>query len=711
MKQNKIVIIVICFSILIAFFTAFQRVQIEKDYKVAEITIDYNEIENLAENSNESIEWWLTNFNDMGAASTAIQEETVNTIVKKGESIRAETVIEAIKRYNWEEEYSNDVVEAIKNDEIDKYDGLLTINKKNLYEFIVQGLKDRYTTEFYKTYESDNAFYIVLDGTADDLFYGNISKAYDSLGDGVYEEQKVVDSRLFNIGIGYDSTKIDLAKKVGLDVILRPINYKNNNEYAVDTYIKENERYNITPRLYIPHGKEVLGYPDNNDELVKYINDKNIIPAMIETSNQRGNNEQDGLYELVENSNYEAVRAFTMWDWIRVRYKFYNYDGAEEIENSMYRAITERNIRLIYFKPFLEGDNKYLTDIDEYGKTFDNLADRLSVHNIEIGKLKPIKEYHIGNFRIFLLCIGIALAGAYLFNKLFNVKKIGNIIYILAILASFVPFVMRGIAEKGFSLGAAVIFSGLAVYYLAVKIKEIYDSKEEISTTKNITKSIKILLITSAISLIGALYVVSILSDVKYMLEMDIFRGVKLAQLVPFAIFIIAYIILFLNPRDEKNAGGLVKTSVKILNKDVKVYYVVVLIIIAAVGYIYISRTGHETSVQPSDLEMIFRNFMENTLIARPRLKEFLLAFPAIFAAVFVANKKMPTLTFIFMLIAVMGTSSIINSFCHIRTPIYLSSVRTAISVGFGIIIGCVVVFVLKLLYKLYIKLMEYISE
>lgn len=711
MKQNKIVVIIICFSILIAFFTAFQRAEIEKDYKVAEITLDYNEIEKLSENSNESIEWWLAKFNDMGAVSTTITEETVNSIIKSGKGIKAETVVETIKRYNWEKEYCNEIVEAINNNKIDIYDGLLTTNNEELYNFIVQGLKDRYTTEFYETYKSDEIFYIVLDGTADDLFYENINKVYDNFGKGVYEEQKVADTRLFNIGIGYDYEKINTAKKVGLDVILRPINYTRINENVVDTYIKENERYNVTPRLYIAYGKEVLGYPNNNDKLVEYMNDENIIPVMIETSNQRGNNEQDGLYELVEKRNYKAVRGFTMWNWIRSRYKFYNYDGAEEIENSIYRAITERNIRLIYFKPFLEGDNKYLTDIDEYEKTFSNLTDRLSVHNIKIGKLKPIEEYHIGNFRIFLLCIGIALAAAYLFNKLFNVKKMGNIIYILAILASFIPFAARGIAEKGFSLGAAIVFSGLGIYYLVTKIKEIFDAKQELSTGQSILKSIKILLITSVISLIGALFIVSVLSDVKYMLEMDIFRGVKLAQLAPFIVFIFAYIMLFLNSNNERNAGGIIKTSVRILNTDVKIYYIVILVIIAAIGYIYISRTGHETNVQPSDIEMIFRNFMENTLIARPRLKEFLMAFPAIFAAVFAANKKMPMLTFIFMLIAVIGTSTTINTFCHIRTPIYLSLVRTTISIGFGIIIGCITVVILKLLYKLYIKLSEYISE
>src|SRR5699024_8346536 len=58
-------------------------------------------------------------------------------------------------------------------------------------------------------------------------------------------------------------------------------------------------------------------------------------------------------------------------------------------------------------------------------------------------------------------------------------------------------------------------------------------------------------------------------------------------------------------------------------------------LLIVGIGYVYIARTGHETDIQPSDFEMILRNFLEVKLLARPRTKEFLMAFPAVLAGVY----------------------------------------------------------------------------
>jgi len=198
-----------------------------------------------------------------------------------------------------------------------------------------------------------------------------------------------------------------------------------------------------------------------------------------------------------------------------------------------------------------------------------------------------------------------------------------------------------------------------------------------------------------------------VLADVKYFLEMDIFRGVKFAQILPFGIFVLIYLIYFLNKNDESSFKSVVNTTVGVLNKDIKVYYAIVAAVIGVVGYVYISRTGHETNIQPSNIEMITRNFMEYILLARPRTKEFLIAFPAIFVAVYAAGKKSEFFTGLFMLAAAIGTSSVINTFSHIRTPIYLSFARTLIALGFGIVIGCMAVIIADLFYKIHMRLQE----
>jgi len=709
-KIDKIVLLLICLSLFVGLITIYQRVNIEKQYKTAEIVLDYEEMSKFADSSTEDLSWWLAKFNEYGANSVAVQEETINLLIKSGNSLRAEIVSELIKNFNWENNYNEEIISEINNGNIDSTDAIITTKDKNLYEYIVSGISERYTEDFYNTYNFENEYYIVLNGTVNDMYYGNTEKVINLEGDGVYENKKVLDSRLFNIGIGYNEEKINTVKNAGLDVVLRPINFPENNEKLVDVYKASNEKYGLKPRLYLLHGKEVLGYPENEEKLYSYINEYDIAPVLIESSNQREHLEQEGLNKLVEKANYNAVRAFTMWDYVRERTKYYNYEGAEEIENTMFRAISERNIRVIYFKPFFEevGSTRYLTDADEYERTLKGLEKRLEDHNIKLGKAVPIKEFHIGAKRLSVLAFGITLATVFLFIKMFNIKnKYFNLLYLGAIPGAAVPLIMRNIAEKGFSFAAAVAFSGLAIYFFMVNIKQIFDSSKRYSNVQLMVKSSMILIVSVAISLMGAVFVDSMLCDVKYMLEMDIFRGVKAAQILPFAIFIIMYLVYFMNKNNVNTFKNIIDIVKKVLNKDIKIYFAILAGIIGVVGYVYISRTGHETNLQPSNIEMIFRNFMENELLARPRTKEFLIAFPAIFAAVFAANKKSDFFTGIFMLASAIGTSSVINTFSHLRTPIYLSFARTILGTGFGIIIGCVVILLMNYIYGLHKKIQE----
>ena len=709
-KVDKLVILLICLSLVVGIYTVYQRVEIEKQYKTAEIILDYSEMKKMADSSEESLDYWLKEFREYGAQSVAIQEETIKLLIESGKPLRADIVSELIKNYNWQNDFDSDIVTMVEGNDIRPTDVIVTTKDEALYNYLVSGLTERYSHELFDTHIINGVYYIILRGTNDDVYYGSTEKVLNLAGKGVYEVNRVVDSRLLNIGIGYDDEKIDQVKKSGLDVILRPINFPEYNEKLAGVYRAANEKYDLKPRIYLLHGKEVLGYPGNEDKLLDYVNEKNIAIGLIESSTQREHLDGEGLNKLVEDSGYKGMRAFTMWDYIRQRNKYYNYEGAEEIENTMFRAITERNIRAIYFKPFFqeEDSKKYLTDADEYERTFVSLENRLNDHGITLGRAEAIKEFHIGSKRMAILSFGITLAAVLLFIKMFNIhgKKV-NLLYLFSIPAAIIPLIMRNLAEKGFAFAAAVVFSGLGIYYFMMEVKKIYGSPEKYSKLKVMTNSTRILLCSIAIALAGAVFLDAALADVKYFLEMDIFRGVKFAQILPFGIFVLIYLIYFLNKNDESSFKSVVNTTVGVLNKDIKVYYAIVAAVIGVVGYVYISRTGHETNIQPSNIEMITRNFMEYILLARPRTKEFLIAFPAIFVAVYAAGKKSEFFTGLFMLAAAIGTSSVINTFSHIRTPIYLSFARTLIALGFGIVIGCMAVIIADLFYKIHMRLQE----
>ena len=120
-------------------------------------------------------------------------------------------------------------------------------------------------------------------------------------------------------------------------------------------------------------------------------------------------------------------------------------------------------------------------------------------------------------------------------------------------------------------------------------------------------------------------------SSIQYMLEIDIFRGVKIGQLLPMLYYMLFFFIVFAAWFNAGNVNGNAFGRIKdIINIPIKLWMVIVIMTLAGIGYYYIQRTGHDSSIEVSTLEMLFRNKMEEILIARPRNKEFLFAFPSL---------------------------------------------------------------------------------
>ena len=113
----------------------------------------------------------------------------------------------------------------------------------------------------------------------------------------------------------------------------------------------------------------------------------------------------------------------------------------------------------------------------------------------------------------------------------------------------------------------------------------------------------------------------------------------------------------------------------------------------------YMYRTGNSTTT--SARELAFRNFLENTLIARPRTKEMIVGWPMLMLFIWSLRRRMKFLPMIFGTGMTIGLVSVVNTFLHIRTPFLLSLLRTGWGILFGLLIGTAVVIVAELIYRL----------
>ena len=177
----------------------------------------------------------------------------------------------------------------------------------------------------------------------------------------------------------------------------------------------------------------------------------------------------------------------------------------------------------------------------------------------------------------------------------------------------------------------------------------------------------------------------------------------KAAQLLPLAFFCLLFVSYYgLFEKDRKNDHLDPRDIFTALGWTIPMWAVLLMAAVGLAGYYYLARTGHETDVTVSSVEIILRNILENNLLARPRTKEFLVAFPCVMLAVYSAVRRLPFWTALFGLAGTIGMTSVCNTFMHIRTPLYLGFVRTGYAVLLGLALGAVYMACFEALLRLY---------
>ncbi len=705
---KKIILVLIVAGLIAASFVLYERVSLEAENNKVNVVLDYYEIYEMSMQSEQSIDWWLREFREMGVEYVALKEESLNSMVQEGRSLNVMIPTDITTSINWEKNHPVKLVNMIRNNEVSEYDVIVITRKEGIFNQITSVLKNRYSSGLFKGFSSEEYFVIVINGTKEDALFNTGNIIVDSKNRAFRTEPQIVSSTLKQLGLGLDKKKVQLIQDSGLTVMPRPYGFQRlANQHVLEATIREYDELGINPSVFIFDGDSVIGYPYYLENTIDIMKERNIKAALIEASGMNTNIEQDGLSYLVTSLNYNVTRVFSMPQFIQERFAHFNYEGAEEIENTLYRAVTGRNIRLIYFRPFMIDRNTYVTDIEKYHRMFESFERRLEKHGMYFGKSIDMEPISVRNRYLVLIGWAIVAAGMILVRASIQLKNKTSIVLLMIGLLGIIGLVVVVpiYADKLIALVGAVTFSSLSMMYYCKTARKYaigeYGDVGSIKTTLIATKS---LLTMSAISIIGALFVAASLADIRFFIGIDEFRGVKFSHFIPLVVYVLLYLRYFGYKKDneiDKKPYIELDDIKRILNENIKIAYAIITFAVLLVGYIYISRTGNDASIQPLELEMMARNFLEKNLLARPRTKEFLIAFPALIMGIVFAMKKSNKLIFAFGVIAVTGQTSIINTFSHLKAPVYLSFVRTLYSLGIGIIIGLIATQMILLGYKL----------
>ncbi|MCQ2373585.1 MAG: DUF5693 family protein [Phascolarctobacterium sp.] len=480
----------------------------------------------------------------------------------------------------------------------------------------------------------------------------------------------------------------------GFNVAIRPQNYVGVNEEKIDAIFKRVADSGVKVHAYMPCGKEVIGYPNKIGYMGKKMQEHKMNLIMLEHYTQLRFANIDGIVELSEANNYNASRSYVI-------------DELEQkkitVGTALHRwAITdeERNIRVNYLRPFfLPRDGKDLMTLNlEYVK---NIRDNVKARGYKIDKAGVFADNKVADYApyfpnklYFLPIVAAILAGVTMYLSLvFGLSKSKELMVWAALTAvgCGIMLVGRGLLlRQMLALVAAVVFPVLSMNV----IFDIWDKnkKSDTGVVMIIVHGMWQLALAIALSLVGAAFLSGILTDTRFLLEIDIYRGVKLTFMLPIILVAMLYVQRYkiLQQLTSKMDHPVAALN-KLADKSLTFKHVAILLVLLIVLLYFVGRSGHTGGVPVPAIELKMRAFLEQVMYARPREKEFMIGHPAFFLAVMAAYRMAPRLwQFALVCAAVIGQGSLVQTFCHMRTPVIMSFVRALDGYAVGVVFGIV---------------------
>ncbi|NLK01376.1 MAG: hypothetical protein GX318_09150 [Clostridia bacterium] len=482
--MNKTFKYLLAFILIISFLTAgntaLNRHGVEKSSNGVEITIDYNQVWEMAQRRNMGLIEILKEFKNAGATGIFFKEQTSIDLKNQGLA------------------YIKTGSELLTEGIFPQFDGDL----------------NRYYTYFITPFPE------VHDRLQKHLGakIGNIETITDT-GEGLFIVgcPVVTDTMLGSIGLGFPEEGFAAAEKTGLNIIPQIRSWPEAKDAGAVKAVFEQlkDAKNISTVAF--NDKDIPGFPGLLPHLEGEVKALGVPAAIIEFFPQKG------LSGLIHSLDKNAVRLHSI--------------GSDEMsgisrDRALDRytlAVSERNVRVLYLRLFTRLDGQDW--LQENLSFIDELTSGLEQKGFVLGAARPFSGIPFSRFSVGLLGLGVIAAGLLLLERI----GINRNLAILGVLAPLgwvgLLFLNHQLARKLMALTSVIIFPTLAV---------ITTVRPE---GRGVFSSILTLLRTSLISVGGALLAVGMMAGTDFLLKIDQFLGVKFGILVPLLLiplFIIA---------------------------------------------------------------------------------------------------------------------------------------------------------------------------
>ena len=479
-------------------------------------------------------------------------------------------------------------------------------------------------------------------------------------------------------GLGIPADQIATARKLGFFIIPRFQNDERLQDGQIAAMFDDLRAGKwISTVVFFGLRNQVLGFPDHvPDTAAAFLARKFMNFGQIETYDP--SQVQKGNVELARLIPGRTVRVQAISKVELDKISFADVVARYDL------GVRERNVRVAYLRPFAhQFENRSIgaTNVEMVRQ----IANDVRAHGFKLGRATPIPLYR-GNSRILIALSALAVPSIFVlllgwYGWYRRSWAIGA--YALTILIYVAGVLLHHdiLARSILALLGGLLFSAAAFSVLSGAFREAPRSR----FGAQVGRSLFWTLCATGVSLLGALVVVGLMSSPLVMEEVEPFRGVKAIVAAPPLIALALYLFT------DRFDSGVVRPS-NLFAAPVRIYQLLAAVVIIGVGALVLIRSGNQSDVAPSPLELWLRAHLTTLLSVRPRFKEFLIGFPAFMLIPALERAHRRAAGIILSLAAGIGIGDIIDTFSHLHTPLGISVLRVFNGLVIGVVIGAVLI-------------------
>lgn len=452
------------------------------------------------------------------------------------------------------------------------------------------------------------------------------------------------------VGIGLSPSSAAVVQEAGLQLISRHSNRVGMSEDEIRATLQSAKELGSIG--YLPQGEQVMGQRD----LVKFTADTLKAQGMLYLAPEFAKISGDAKLAALSRENLVRLHAIQAAEVDKLAPSAYVERFA--------KAARERNIRILLLRP-LTTSAKSPREIVTGSLSL--VAKGLAREGIALGPARPFVDSQPTKLALMLIGAGTLFVGLWVLSSM-GASRTLTIAGAVALLGLTLATQVASVASLP-ALAASMVFPVAAyVWWLSARP----------------THPILVYLLMSGISLAGGLSVAGLLNGLDYFVRIDQFSGVKFALFLPLVVVVALLVPRLISWSDALKRpatwGGIVGGMVALV----------------LVGFM-LSRSGNDNPAGVSDLELRLRSMLDWLFFTRPRTKEFLVGHPALLCGLLLAARERKAGAqglsgWAIGLIAVgaIGQTSIVNTLCHLHTPVLLGLARIATGLLVGAVVGLV---------------------